>query len=176
MERGITLLLKGMGVSLSDPNFIGTPARVAKMYEELFTPEHNSYASFPGGTYDGMVILRGHKVHGICPHHLMPVEMRAYVAYIPHRTVLGLSKLARVVEEQLTGPVLQEDLTEQIATTLKDRTDPKGVGVVIVGRHGCMRHRGVETDADVITSSMKGVFLTNGNAREEFLRLCGALS
>jgi GTP cyclohydrolase I len=146
------------------------------MYQELFSPEHNSYATFPGGTYDGMVILRGHKVHGVCPHHLMPVEMRAYVAYIPHRTVLGLSKLARVVEEHLTGPILQEDLTERIAEALKNRTDPKGVGVVIVGRHGCMRHRGVETDADIITSSMRGVFLTNGNAREEFLRLCGQLS
>lgn len=172
MERGVRLLLEGMGVDTNDPNFRDTPKRVAKMYNEMFTPRKNNYRSFVDA-YDEMVLLRGHEVHGVCPHHLVPVEMRVYLAYLPQGRVLGLSKLARTVESQLTGPVLQESFTDSIVSSLHARIHPKGIACVVVGRHGCMHHRGVRTDADVVTSKMHGVFLLNPTAREEFLRLIG---
>lgn len=174
MSRGVELLLQGMGVDLSDRNYSGTPGRVARMYAELFTPQQNNYATFPE-RHDSMVVLRGHLVHGVCPHHLVPVEMRVYVGYIPHKEVLGLSKLARVAEEPLTGPVLQEVYTDTVADLLLERMEAKGVGVVVSGRHGCMRHRGVKSDADVVTSAMRGLFMTNGATRDEFLRIIGRL-
>jgi GTP cyclohydrolase I len=142
------------------------------MYEELFTPRTNNFATFPE-RHDSMVILRGHLVHGVCPHHLLPVEMRVYVAYIPDREVLGLSKLARVAETPLTGPVLQEVYTDAVADLLLERTRAKGVGVVVVARHGCMQCRGVRTTADVVTSALRGQVLMNPSTRDEFLRLIG---
>lgn len=172
MEKGVTLLLEGMGVDLTDSNYKDTPRRVARMYVEMFTPKKNNMRVFPE-QHDNMIILRGHDVVGVCPHHLMPVSMRVYLAYIPGSKVLGLSKLARVVESQLTSPVLQETLTDAIVQSLHDRLDPKGVACTIAGRHGCMSFRGVRTGGDVVTSAVRGVFLTNPAAREEFLRLIG---
>lgn len=172
MEKGVRILLKGMGCDLSDPNYKGTPSRVTKMYVELFTPDRNNFRTFPE-KHGGLVLLRGHRAFGVCPHHLLPFEMRVHVGYIPEKRVLGLSKLARVIESQLTGPVLQEVLTDRIAYDLFNRTGAKGSGCVIVGEHGCMRCRGVRTTGDIVTSSMHGVFLLNPTAREEFLRLIG---
>lgn len=172
LQQGVKLLLEGMGVDLSDRNYKDTPARVTRMYRELFTPRHNSFATFPE-QHDSMVILRGHVVHGVCPHHLVPVEMRVYVGYIPHKEVLGLSKLARVAEQPLTGPIMQETYTDAVVDLLQHATDAKGAGVVVVGRHGCMRHRGVRSDADVVSSAMRGLFMTNHPTRDEFLRMIG---
>jgi GTP cyclohydrolase I len=172
IERGVALILKGMGVDARDPNFRDTPARVAKLYKEILTPDVNNMTVFPS-KFDSMVVLRQHRVTALCPHHLMPVTLKCYVAYIPNKQVLGLSKLARVVEQHLTKPIMQEELCDSVADTLNSALDPKGVACVLAGEHGCMRHRGVETDGDVVTSSMRGVFLTNPAAREEFLRLIG---
>jgi GTP cyclohydrolase I len=172
MRQGIVLLLKGMGVDLEDPNFKGTPERVAKMYQEMLTPQENSWATFPARKSD-MIVLRGHKVIALCPHHLQVVEIKACVGYIPGKTVLGLSKLARVVEQHLTTPVLQEDLADSIADSLEEHLDPKGIGVVLTGVHGCLRFRGVESDGDVVTSVMRGVLLLNPTARSEFLQIVG---
>lgn len=173
MERGVTLLLQGMGCDLNDPNFIDTPSRVARMYEEMLTPRHNNWKSFPAKVSD-LVILRGHRVVAICPHHLQPVELRCCIGYIPNETTVGLSKLARVVEEQLTHPMMQEDLGDKVADALEKRLKPKGIGVVLVGVHGCMRFRGVRTSGDVITSEMRGVLLLNSAARAEFMQLIGS--
>lgn len=172
MAEGIRILLEGMGVDLDDRNYRDTPTRVAKMYAELFTPKHNSFATFPE-RHDSMVLLRGHVVHGVCPHHLVPVEMRVYVAYIPNKEVLGLSKLARVAESPLTGPVLQEVYTDAVADLLLASTDAKGVGVVVEGKHGCMRHRGIRSNGDVVTSALRGALRENPTARAEFLQLIG---
>lgn len=172
MEAGVRLLLQGMGCDLNDPNYKGTPKRVAKMFSELLTPPESSWAAFPAQQSD-MVILRGHNVIALCPHHLQPVSIRAYVAYIPNKMVVGLSKLARVVDVQLNQPVLQEDLAHAIAESLSQRLEPKGVGVILAGRHGCMINRGVKTDGDIVTSVMKGVFLQNPAARQELLQLVG---
>jgi GTP cyclohydrolase I len=172
IQEGVALILEGIGADLNDRNFKDTPARVARMYRELFTPRENTYATFPE-RHNSLILLRGHTVHGVCPHHLVPVEMRVYVGYIPRREVLGLSKLARVAEEPLTGPIMQETYTDLVADKLLARTKAKGVGVVVAGRHGCMQHRGVKTEGDVVTSAMRGVFLKNHPAREELLRLIG---
>jgi GTP cyclohydrolase I len=172
IEAGVKLILQGMGVDLNDPNFIDTPRRVACLYKEILTPQENNMTTFPS-KYDSMVILRGHQVVALCPHHLMPVELRCYVAYVPNKQVLGLSKLARVVEQHLTKPIMQEELCDLVVDELNRTLDPKGVACVLAGEHGCMRHRGVRTDGDVVTSSVRGVYLTNPAAREEFLRLIG---
>lgn len=172
MEKGVRLLLEGMGCDVEDPNYVATPARVARMYLELFTPAPASYTTFPYG-HAGLVLLRNHRAFGVCPHHLLPFEMRLHIGYIPNKRVLGLSKLARIAEAHLTGPVLQEKFTDDVAYHLYKETDAKGAGCVISSEHGCMQCRGIKTTGDVVTSSMHGVFLLNPTAREELLRLIG---
>lgn len=172
IEQGVRLVLQGMGVDLTDSNFRDTPKRVARLYKEMLTPQKNNWASFPSPT-GGMIILRGHRVFAICPHHLQVVELKAFVAYIPNKKVLGLSKLARVVEQHLTIPIMQETLGDLVAESLNDQINPQGVAVVLAGKHGCMRYRGIETDGDVVTSAMRGLFLHGQAAREEFLQLIG---
>jgi GTP cyclohydrolase I len=174
IEQGVRLILEGLEVDLSDRNYKETPKRVARMYRELFTPHRNTYAVFPE-SHQNMIMLRGHEVVTLCPHHLLPVRMKVFLGYIPNKQVLGLSKLARCIEDHLTEPKLQEALTDEIAQYLQLRLDPKGVACVVVGQHGCMRDRGVHTTADVVTSCMTGAFFTNQISREEFLRLAGHL-
>ena len=175
IEAGVELILDEIAGAdwQEDPNFKDTPARVGKLFRELLTPQDNNWATFPGAEYDEVILLRGHRLVGLCPHHLLPVVMKAYIAYIPNKAVLGLSKLARVAEQFLTRPIMQEELTRQICDELWTQLDPKGVGVVVVGTHGCMQLRGVETTGDVVTSTMKGVFLLNAAARQELLMLIG---
>lgn len=174
MEKGVALILDGMGVDRKDSNFLDTPTRVAKMYQQMLTPQVNNWTTFPSPS-KGMIVLRGHRVFALCPHHLMPVELRAYVAYIPKERVLGLSKLCRVVEEHLREPIMQEDLARRVADTLFKHKElsPEGVAIVLAGQHGCMRYRGVETDGDVVASEMRGLFLHSPSTREEFLSFIG---
>lgn len=172
LEAGARLILKGMGVDLNDSNFKDTPKRVAKLYHEMLTPRLNNMTDFPSPT-KGMIVLRNHTVFALCPHHLLPVELRAYVAYIPKGKVLGLSKLARVVESQLTKPIMQEELGELTANALEEALNPQGVAVVLAGQHGCMRYRGVETTGDVVTSALRGLFLHSDATRDEFYQLIG---
>lgn len=172
MERGVRLILQGMGVDLNDSNFKDTPRRVAKMYQEMLTPPANSWTDFPSPT-TGMIVLRGHHVFAICPHHLMPVELRAYVAYIPKKRVLGLSKLARVVESHLTKPIMQEELGDLVADALDTKINAQGVAVTLAGAHGCMKYRGIQTTGDVVTETLRGLFLHSQAARDEYLRIIG---
>jgi GTP cyclohydrolase I len=170
MEKGVALILQGMGEDPNSPDFKDTPKRVAKMYAELLTPKPSHWNTFPAASSD-MVLLRGHRVVGLCPHHLMPVEYVCNVGYIPGELTVGLSKLARVVEVQLMRPVMQEDLANDIANALHEKLKPKGVGVVLAGIHGCMRFRGVKSEGDVVVSAMRGILLLNPTARSEFLQL-----
>jgi len=172
MESGVRLVLQGMGVDLKDQNFVDTPSRVAKMYREMLTPKASNWSAFPAASTD-MILLRGHQVVALCPHHLMPVELTCHIAYIPNKKTVGLSKLARIIEVQLNAPIMQEDLAESIAASLYKQLEPKGVGVVLAGTHGCMRFRGVRTSGDVVVSVMKGVFLLNPTVRQELLQLIG---
>jgi len=174
MTKAIALLLDGMGIPnwREDPNFRDTPGRVAKMFEEMLTPEKNTWTAFPAKSAD-LIIVRGHGVIALCPHHLQPVEITAYVGYIPNKMTVGISKLARVVEEQLTVPMMQEDLASRVADAVEAKLEPKGTGVVLSGIHGCMKFRGVESESDTVVSVMRGVLLLNPTARTEFLQLIG---
>lgn len=172
LEKGALTLLQGMGVNLEDSNFRDTPKRVARMYAQLLTPQENNWKTFPSPT-KGMIVLRNHRVFALCPHHLLPVELKAYVAYIPADKVLGLSKLARVVEQQLTEPIMQEELGDKTADALVRALEPQGVMVVLAGEHGCMKYRGIETTGDVVTSTVRGLFMHAQQVRDEFLRLIG---
>jgi GTP cyclohydrolase I len=173
-EEAIAMLLTAMEIPywLDDPNFVDTPKRVAAMYEEMLSPPTNNWKTFPAASAD-LILLRNHSVVALCPHHLLPVVLKAFVAYIPNKRTLGLSKLARVVESHLIVPITQEDLAHRVSESLHEKLDPKGVGVVLAGEHGCMRYRGVKTDGDVVVSVMKGVFLLNPAARQELFQLIG---
>lgn len=170
MEKGVTLLLQGMGVDLKDKNFVDTPKRVAKMYKEMLTPAIAHWNAFPAEQSD-LILLRGHRAIGVCPHHLQPVEYTCHIGYIPNEYTVGLSKLARVVNQQLNQPLMQEDLAEGIVQELEQQLHPKGIGVIIIGVHGCMRYRGVQSQGDVIVSRMRGLFFSNPAARAEFMQL-----
>jgi GTP cyclohydrolase I len=172
MEQGIAMLLKGMDCDLKDPNFTDTPKRVARMYTELLKIPKIRLKDFPSD-YDSLVLLRNHRVFGVCPHHLLPFKMRAYLGYLPNKRVLGLSKLARLLELHRAKPVLQEEYTHAVASDLFHRTEAKGAACIIAAKHGCMQCRGVRTTGDIVTSSMQGVFLLNQAAREELLNLIG---
>lgn len=169
---GVRLILKGMGVDLKDSNYKDTPRRVAKLYEELLTPQQNNWAVFPTPTH-GMVVLRGHRVFALCPHHLQVVELSATVAYIPRKKTLGLSKLARAVEQHLTVPRLQEELGELVVSSLEEEIEPQGSAVILAGAHGCMRFRGIETTGDVVTSALRGLFVHSSETRSELFRIIG---
>lgn len=172
MSRAVEELLLGMGVDINSPDFLETPQRVAKMYSEMLSPAPNNWKTFPTKKAD-LIVLRNHEVVALCPHHLQPVVLTAYIGYIPNKKTVGLSKLARAVEEQLTRPITQEDLGDAIADMLEDRLEPKGTGVVLAGIHGCMRFRGVRSGGDTVTSVMRGVLLLNPAARSEFLQIVG---
>ncbi len=169
IERGVGYILEGLGVDKNDRNFKDTPKRVANVYRELFESAPLDLPMYEE-EYDEMVILRHHNAWGICPHHLLPVRYTISVGYVPTHGVVGLSKLARIVDAALDGPILQEALAPRIVYRLME-LEALGAGCVVVGEHGCMRMRGVRTLGDVVTSAMRGVLLTKPEARAEFLSL-----
>jgi len=177
-EFAVAHLLMSLGVDLDDPNFKETPRRVAAYFTEHFRTEEEvgtelqelKRAIFPA-QYKEMVTEKNIQAHGICPHHLLPVEYTIHVGYLPNRHVVGLSKLARV-PMLLTGlPLLQEELTYRIAQTLKELLDTEHVAVLVTGVHMCMVVRGVEQHAsETVTSTMLGRYLENyRDCKMEFL-------
>ena len=158
-----------------------TPDRVARSYEEFFT----GYAQDPTEIlqktfeetegYDEMIVLRGVRFESHCEHHIAPIIGRAWVAYIPRGRVVGISKLARVVDIYAKRLQIQEKMTAQIANSIEDALRPQGVGVIIKATHHCMTTRGVhKTDTDLVTSRMLGVFRDNALTRQELLGLASA--
>ena len=172
--------LKRMGFVLDDPNFKDTPKRVARAYYEIFEGVKDTEekvknilaTAFPSEGHNDMIVNTNIVAFSMCPHHLLPVEYRVAVAYIPNKNgkVLGLSKLARLVELLAKQPMLQEDYTQKIAECLQT-IDPEGVAVKVEGRHMCMRMRGVRSvTSSVTTSAVRGVF-KEAEARNEFMML-----
>lgn len=185
IQAGMRFVLRGLnekfGLDLSDTNFADTPKRVSRMYDEVFSGLINTKKqvkdvlshSFPSN-YDQMIALKDIEVFSMCPHHFLPVHYHVSVAYIPSKDgqVIGISKLARLVEILAKRPVLQEQFTEDITKALKSIEGCRGAACVARGVHYCMVMRGVKQDkAITITSSMKGVFLEKQEARQEFLEL-----
>jgi GTP cyclohydrolase I len=176
IERAVREILAAVG---EDPNREGlreTPARVARMYAELFCGLHDEprvhLRKFFTEKYDEMVLVRDISFNSMCEHHLLPFTGVAHVGYIPNGKVVGLSKLARVVESVSHRPQVQERMTEEIANLLIDELDVKGVAVVIEATHSCMTIRGVRKPGSIcVTSAMKGIFRSNLSSRSEVMNL-----
>src|SRR5919199_1409088 len=150
-------------------------ARLAAAYAELLTPVEFAPTTFPNdGGYDELVVATGIPFHSLCEHHVLPFVGVAHVGYLPGERIIGLSKLARVVERFARGLQVQERLTTQVAGWLDDELLPRGVGVVIEAEHLCMSLRGVQKPgARTITSALRGLVRDDQRTREEFLSLTG---
>lgn len=176
IERAVREILEAIGEDPEREALAETPARVARMYGELFSgltedPAEYMRVSFQEG-HQEMVILRDIPFYSFCEHHLMPFHGRAHVGYVPDGRVVGVSKLARVVEAYARRPQLQERLTSQIADCIMDSLGPDGVAVVVQAEHLCMTMRGVKKPGSmVITSATRGRFRTRAVTRSEFLTL-----
>ena len=171
-EKAAAALLDALGIERVGP-LEGTPGRIARAYAELLTPRDFSMTTFPNDEgYDEMVIARDIPFTSLCEHHLLPFIGTAVVAYLPGERILGLSKLARVVELFSRRPQVQERMTTQIAHWLNENLAPKGVGIVLRAEHTCMTVRGVGArGATTVTSSLLGHLRDDARTRDEFLTL-----
>jgi GTP cyclohydrolase IA len=168
--------LAALGVDLDREGLRETPARMARAYAELFDARPFQLTTFPNDEgYDEMVLVRSIPFRTVCEHHLLPFAGVAHVGYLPGERILGLSKLARVVEHFAARPQVQERLTRQIADHLATNLRPRGVGVVLDAEHTCMTLRGVRAiGAKTLTSALLGSLRTDPRSRAEFLALVGA--
>jgi GTP cyclohydrolase I len=172
-EAAATELLRALGMDLRDPTLARTPGRMARAYAELLTPREFNLTTFPNEEgYDELVLARDIPFTSICEHHLLPFTGTAAVGYLPGHRILGLSKLARVVELFARRPQVQERMTKQIATWLDTHLRPRGVGVVVRAEHSCMTLRGVRASgSSTVTSALVGTIRTDSRTRGEFLSL-----
>lgn len=178
VEAAFRTIIRWTGDDPERDGLIETPARLARSFEEFFV----GYAQDPVEIlqktfeeiegYDEMIVLRGIRFESHCEHHMAPIVGQAWVAYVPSGRVVGISKLARVVEVYAKRLQIQEKMTAQIANTINDVLKPQGVGVIIRASHHCMTTRGVhKPDSDLVTSRMLGCFRDNPLTRQEFLSM-----
>jgi GTP cyclohydrolase I len=174
-EQAAHDLLTALGVDVAGESLADTPRRIAKMYAELLTPAPFTPTTFPNdGGYDELVVATGIPFHSLCEHHLLPFVGVAHVGYLPGDRIIGLSKLARVVELFSRRLQVQERLTTQVANWLDEHLAPKGVGVVLEAEHLCMSLRGVQKPgARTVTSALHGRLRDDQRTRQEFLSLTG---
>lgn len=172
-EQAVADLLRALGADLEAEGLRETPRRMAAAYAELLTPHPFSPTTFPNEEgYDELVLVRSIPFHSLCMHHMLPFQGVAHVAYLPGERIIGLSKLARVVEMFARALQVQERLTTQIADWLRDHLAPKGVGVVVEAEHLCMSLRGVQkAGATTVTSALHGRVRDDPRTRAEFLAL-----
>jgi GTP cyclohydrolase I len=176
IERAVREILAAVGEDPDREGLRETPARVARMYAELFAGLHEDprrhLRKFFTEKCDEVVLVRDISFNSMCEHHMLPFMGKAHVAYLPGGRVVGLSKLARVVEEVARRPQVQERMTEQIADLLVEELHAKGVAVVIEAIHTCMTIRGIRKPGSLcVTSAMKGVFRTGSSTRAELMTL-----
>jgi GTP cyclohydrolase IA len=174
-ERAAHDLLRALGVDLAGESLRDTPRRMARMYAELLTPAPFNPTTFPNdGGYDELVVATGIPFHSMCEHHLLPFVGVAHVGYLPAERIIGLSKLARVVDLFARSLQVQERLTTQVAGWLEEHLAPQGVGVVLEAEHMCMSLRGVQKPgAHTVTSALHGRLRDDERTRHEFLSLTG---
>jgi GTP cyclohydrolase I len=172
-RRAVRDLLVALGRDVREPGLRETPRRVADAYAELLTHEPVTLTTFPNDAgYDELVVVREIPFHSLCMHHLLPFHGVAHVAYLPGERIIGLSKLARVVELHARELQLQERLTMQVADCLQQHLRPKGVGVVLEAEHLCMSLRGVQkAGTRTTTSALLGLLRDDARTRQEFLSL-----
>jgi GTP cyclohydrolase IA len=172
-QRAAADLLVALGADLADEGVRETPRRMAAAYAELLTSRPFRPTTFPNDEgYDELVLVRAIPFHSLCMHHLLPFHGVAHIGYLPGERILGLSKIARVVELFARKLQVQERLTVQIADWLEDQLAPKGVGVVLEAEHLCMSMRGVQKfGAKTVTSALHGSVRDDSRTRQEFLAL-----
>ena len=172
-EAAAADLLTALGADLTEEGLRDTPRRVAAAYAELLTPKPFNLTTFPNDEgYDELVLARDIPFHSLCMHHMLPFYGVAHVAYLPGDRIIGLSKLARVVELFARDLQVQERLTRQVADWLQEHLQPKGVGVVIEAEHLCMSLRGVQKPGSrTVTSALHGLVREDSRTRQEFLAL-----
>jgi GTP cyclohydrolase IA len=175
-ERAAHDLLVALGADLDSEHVRDTPRRVAGAYAELLTPRPFNATTFPNDEgYDELVIVGEIPFHSLCAHHLLPFQGKAHVAYLPGERLIGLSKLARVVELYSRRLQLQERLATEVADWLEEHLQPRGVGVVLEAEHLCMSLRGVQTTGSrTTTSALRGALKDDARTRQEFLSLIGS--
>lgn len=174
-EEAVRSLLVALGADLSIDGLRATPRRAAQAYAELLSPRSFELTTFPNDeSYDELVVARDIPFHSLCQHHLLPFTGVAHVGYLPGERILGLSKLARVVELFAHGLQVQEQLTQQVANWIDEHARPKGVGIVVEAEHLCMTLRGVQArGSTTVTSALHGVVREDPRTRQEFLALAG---
>ena len=172
-QRAASDLLRALGADLESEGLRDTPRRMVQAYVELLTPEPFRPTTFPNeGGYDELVLVRAIPFHSLCMHHMLPFHGLAHVGYLPGERIVGLSKLARVVEFFARDLQVQERLTTQIADWIQEQLEPKGVGVVLEAEHLCMSMRGVQKfGATTVTSALHGQVRDDPRTRQEFLTL-----
>ncbi len=179
-EEAVRTLLRWAGDDPAREGLVDTPGRVARAYEEFFAGYEVDPVALLERTfeetdgYDEIVLLRDIRLESHCEHHMVPILGRAHVAYLPHRRVVGISKLARVVDAYAHRLQIQEKLTAQIANTIQQVLEPRGVAVVIEAAHQCMTTRGVhKPGVTMVTSRMLGAFRDDPTTRREVLSMIG---
>ena len=172
-QEAASALLEALGYDLEDENVRETPRRVAAAFAELLTPVPFNPTTFPNEEgYDELVVATHIPFHSLCMHHLLPFHGFAHVAYLPGERIVGLSKLARVVDYFARDLQVQERLTQQVSGWLEERLRPRAVGVVLEAEHLCMSIRGVKKPGSrTVTSSLTGTLREDARTREEFLAL-----
>jgi GTP cyclohydrolase IA len=180
VEQGVRLILEGIGEDADRAGLRETPARVARMYREVFAGIGQDASQLvtvvEGADHDEMIMVRDIPLFSVCEHHLIPFSGKAHVAYIPNKAqqITGLSKIARVVDLLSKRPQVQERLTTQIAEALDTALEPRGVFVVIEAEHFCMTMRGIKKPgAQTVTSAVRGLFRTDARTRQEAMQHIG---
>ena len=174
-EVAVAALLRALGRDPADPHLADTPRRVADSYAELLSGPQFELTTFPNDEgYNELVLATGIPVQSLCEHHLLPFTGVAHIGYLPGDRILGLSKLARVLDLFARDLQVQERLTQQVADWLEDNLAPRGVGVVIEAEHLCMSLRGVRArGARTTTSALHGLLREDARSRQEFFALSG---
>ncbi len=176
IERAVREILAAVGEDPDREGLLETPARVARMYAELFGGLHSDprqhLKKFFTEKYDEVVLVRDISFCSMCEHHLLPFTGKAHIGYLPDGKVIGLSKLARVVEVVSRRPQVQERMTDDVADMLMDELGARGVAVIIEASHSCMTIRGIRKPGSLcVTSAMKGIFRKNEKTRQEIMQL-----
>jgi GTP cyclohydrolase IA len=180
IEQGVRLILDGVGEDVERGGLKDTPSRVAHMYEEILAGIGRDATQIvtvvDGADFDEMIMVRDIPLTSLCEHHMVPFNGRAHVAYVPNKSgqITGLSKIARVVDVLAKRLQVQERLTTQIAETIEQALDPRGVFVVIEAEHLCMTMRGIKKPGAVtVTSAVRGLFRTDARTRQEAMNHIG---
>ena len=180
IEQGVRLILEGVGEDVARGGLKDTPSRVARMYEEILDGIGRDATQIvtvvDGADFDEMIMVRDISLTSLCEHHMVPFNGRAHVAYVPNKSgqITGLSKIARVVDVLAKRLQVQERLTTQIAETIEQALDPRGVFVVIEAEHLCMTMRGIKKPGAVtVTSAVRGLFRTDARTRQEAMNHIG---